>query len=255
MCVSLEKLPKMSSKKRVCLLTGAAGRLGTAFCRRFAFKYDIIAVYHTSLLQAPTQDQTFVDPLEPARDLPENASPVFAIQADLADERELKRVTELALTHSGRIDLLANVAAWSLWAPLLESSGTILDSMEYQFLINSIVPVKLACIIAGQFWASRIEENIAFNRNVVNLSSMGGIQVYPDAGQSVYAATKAALNQFTYHMASEFWSIGVRVNAIASNAFPEVVPIETVAGSIVRLDEISATGKILVLDGSDQYYL
>lgn len=42
------------------------------------------------------------------------------------------------------------------------------------------------------------------NRNVVNLSSTAGLFVYPDLGQSVYAASKAALNHLTYHLASDF---------------------------------------------------
>src|SRR5215467_5183669 len=214
----------MTGSKRVCLLTGANGRLGTAFCKAYSSRYDIIAVYHSQPPLAATQDQTFVDPLEPARELPENAHPVFAIQADLAHDRELDRIVELALAHSGRIDLLVNLAAWSVWAPLLDSDR-ILESMQQQFRINSIVPVRLASIVARMFWRNRMKENIASNRNVVNLSSIGGIYVYTDTGQSVYSATKAALNHLTYHMANEFWSIGVRVNAVAPNAFPSLVPM------------------------------
>jgi len=220
----------------------------------FASKYDIIAVYRSQPPAIATQEQTLVDPLRPSTNLPENASPVFAIKADFADDRQHTRVVELALAHSGRIDLLANVAAWSVWAPLMESDQ-LLDSMRDQFQINCIAPTKLACAVARLFWQDRMHDNIASNRNIVNLSSIAGINVYPDGGQSVYGATKAALNHLTYHMASEFWSIGVRVNAIAPNSFPGIVPLAGVARSIVQLDEASVTGKIRVIDRHEDYYL
>jgi NAD(P)-dependent dehydrogenase (short-subunit alcohol dehydrogenase family) len=244
----------MTKEKRVCLLTGAGGRLGTAFCKAYASEYDIIAVYRNDPPQVTTQDQKFIDPLELSHDLPGNASPVFAIQADLAHDHELNRIVEIGLAHSGRIDLLVNSAAWSVWEPLL-TSDLALDSMAHQFRINTYAPVKLASIIARTFWRNRRDENITRNCNVVNVSSIGGVYVYPDTGQSVYSTTKAALNHLTYHMASEFWSIGVRVNATAPNTFPAIVPIEAAAETIVKLDQASVTGKIMVLDHEAEYYL
>lgn len=244
----------MVNRKRVCLLTGAGGRLGTAFCKANASRYDIAAVYRTNPPAVPSQEQQYVDPLAPRRALPENGSPVYTIQADLTDEHNLTRVVELALAHYGQIDLLVNAAAWSVWAPMMESDR-LLDSMARQFQLNCIVPLKLATIVARTFWRDRQQENLARRRNVVNVSSIAGVYVYQDSGQSVYSATKSALNHLTYHMASEFWSIGVRVNALAPNTFPAIVPTGAAVRAIVGLDEADVTGKILVLDAEAEYYL
>ena len=58
------------------------------------------------------------------------------------------------------------------------------------------------------------------NRNVVNISSTAGHFVYEDLGQGLYATSKAALDHLTYHLASEFWDLGIRVNAVAPDTFP-----------------------------------
>ena len=236
-------------ERRVCLLTGAGGVLGTTFCRLFGDRYDIAAVYRYRQPAAPTQSVRFVDPIEPGTLLPENDHPHYAIRADLAEDGELERVVELALARFGRIDLLVNAAVHSVWAPIVDSKA-LLESAQRQFLVNALVPLRLATLIAREFWRDRDSENRTVNRNVVNVSSIAGIYVYPHSGQSVYSASKAALNNLTCHMASEFAAFAVRVNATAPDGFPRIVPTDDVARSIVRFDEGDATGRILVI-GAD----
>lgn len=61
--------------------------------------------------------------------------------------------------------------------------------------------------------------------SIILMSSMRAVTVEP--GQSVYAATKAALSQFTRGLAVEFGEAGVRVNALAPGiiATPLTSPI------------------------------
>ena len=49
----------VEAMKRVCLLTGASGSLGTAFIERYAATYRIVAVHHRSPVQFATADQRF----------------------------------------------------------------------------------------------------------------------------------------------------------------------------------------------------
>ena len=237
--------------KRVCLLTGAGGKLGTAFCKLLAEKYDIAAVYHQQPIAVPTQRQWFVDPLNPTVTPRENRHPVFAIQADLTDGKDLVKVVQLTLARFNRIDLLLNAAVYSFWGPMIDSDR-LLDSVLPQFQVNVGVPLKLSGLIARHFWRGREQENTDMNRHILNMSSIAGLHIYPDLGQSVYSASKAALNYLTYHMADEFHSVGVRVNAVAPNTFPEIVPTETVVSAIARLDRGKQTGKILVLDADGE---
>jgi NAD(P)-dependent dehydrogenase (short-subunit alcohol dehydrogenase family) len=105
--------------------------------------------------------------------------------------------------------------------------------------------------LAQRFWLHRDLDNRDHNRNVVNVSSLSASRVYP-GGQAVYAASKAALNQLSRHLAAEFGVFGVRVNALAPNNFPSVVRTESVASAIARLDGESVTGRVLVLDVAEQ---
>jgi NAD(P)-dependent dehydrogenase (short-subunit alcohol dehydrogenase family) len=237
----------MVNQKRVCLLTGAAGTLGSAFCRLHADKYHIVAVHRSRPPRVASQNQQFVDPLRPEAALCENEHKVFTIQADLADDRELARIVDLALARYGRIDLLVNAAVHYAFGAIVDG-GDLLESISPQFHINVIVPLKLAATVARKFWRDRDIENRRANRNVVNVSSTSGLYAYSDLGQSVYGTTKAALNFLTKHMALEFSTFGVRVNATAPSSFPESVSTEDVTNSIVRLDTQKMNGKVLVLN-------
>ena len=66
-----------------------------------------------------------------------------------------------------------------------------------------------------------------------------------------YAASKAALNQLTGHLAYEFAAVGVRVNATAANSFPSSILVERAARAIASLDEGILNGMIVVVDGAE----
>ncbi|MGA2073758.1 MAG: SDR family oxidoreductase [Terriglobia bacterium] len=242
------------ARKRVCLLTGASGKLGSAFCRLYASKYHIAAVYRNHAPQVTAQNQSYVDPLSPAACLPENEHPVFAIRADLGSDAELNRVVELVLARFGRIDLVINAAVYYAFGHIVESS-LLLTSLEAQFNVNALVPLKLAAKVARDFWRNRDLENRRMNRNVINVSSVSGLYVTPRLGHSAYAAAKAALNLLTLHMAHEFQDFGVRANACAPTSFPQIVSTESVARSIRRLDEGRMTGTILVIGKAGERFI
>jgi NAD(P)-dependent dehydrogenase (short-subunit alcohol dehydrogenase family) len=243
----------MTSQKRVCILTGAAGTLGSAFCRLQAHKYHIVAIYRSKPPRVATQDQRFIDPFRPQTVLPENKHRVFAIQANLADDRELDRIVELALARYGRIDLLVNAAVHYVFGGIMDGYH-LLDSIGPQFHINVIVPLKLAAAIARKFWRDREVANRRANRSVVNVSSTSGLRAYAESGQCAYGTSKAALNFLTKYMALEFKTFGVRVNATAPAAFPQAVTTESVVNSIVRLDTQRVNGKVLILDEAGERF-
>ncbi len=238
-----------SPRKRVCLLTGAGGAFGSAFCQQLASDYDIVAVHRGAPPQVPTQDQSRIDPLDPRKPLVVNTHRVFAVQADLEDDREIDRVVELALARYERIDLLVNAAVSYSFGPLL-GSRRLLDSLEQQFRVNSILPVKMAVTVAERFWQVHDQDNLSENRNVVNLSSTASFTVRADTGGAGYSTSKVALNYLSRFMAQEFKRVGVRVNALAPAAFPTAeVPMRAVLDGVRQLDSGAMTGRILVLDG------
>lgn len=235
--------------RRVCLLTGAGGTLGAEFCRRYADRYDIVAVYRTRRPAVPSQLEQFVDPLEPDVELPENRYRVYAVRAELTSDGEVERVVELALARFDGVDLLVNNAATMALHPTGVADGdAALRDFATIFDLNVGVPLRLAARLAQRCWARNDLANRAANRNVVNVSSLSGARVYPNAGQALYSASKAALNSLTRHLGAEFAKYGVRVNAIAPDSFPARVPTRQVADAIVRLDDGTETGKVLAVE-------
>ena len=231
------------------LLTGAGGRLGTEFCRRYAARYDIVAVYRAHRPAVPSQTEQFVDPLDPQALLPDNAATVFTIQADLERDGEVERVLDLALARFGVVDVLVNNAAFSQWyAHGLIDGDAALRDLDRHFAVNVGVPLRFAVRAAQRCWRDHVDANRARNRNVINVSSLGGSKLFTGSGQGVYAASKAALNMLTRHLGAEFATFGVRVNALAPNSFPSLVSTRRVADGIVTLDEETVTGRILAVD-------
>jgi NAD(P)-dependent dehydrogenase (short-subunit alcohol dehydrogenase family) len=244
-----EQLSDGNGGRRVCLFAGAGGLLGTAFCARFSEEYDIAAIYRRRRPQVPAQDFFPVDPLDP------NASnggvrSVFAIHGDISTQDGCDRIVDATLSRFNRIDLLVNAAVAPTWAPML-GTERLLNNAQEQMMTNVIAPLRLSTAVARAFWQGRDLDNRSFNRNVVNVSSVAGLRIYAGFGQSLYAASKAALNQLTGHMADEFTSIGVRVNATAPNSFPALVSVDRAASAIKTLDDGTSNSTIVVVDGEE----
>jgi NAD(P)-dependent dehydrogenase (short-subunit alcohol dehydrogenase family) len=232
---------------RVCLLTGASGALGTAFIERFAPQYRIIAVHHRTPVHFATADQRFVDPLAPSAPVAANTHAVHAIGADLCQAADVDRLVAEVAERFGHVDLVVNGAAIRAWSSLL-ASGAV-ENTEQVLRTNVVAPLRVSLTIARRFWEVDPAANERANRNIVNVSSSAGLFVYPDLGQAAYAASKAALNHLTYHLASELWPLGVRVNAIAPDSFPGRVSTSAVLDTIAALDASTQTGEVVQLLG------
>lgn len=239
----------MSAPRRVCLLTGAGGLLGDEFCRRWAADYDIVAVCRDRAPAVPSQLESYVDPLAPQDALADNTPAVHTLYADLTDPAEVDRVVEVTLARFGRVDLLVNNAAYMGRYPATMVDGdAALTDLDEHLRTNTVAPFRLALRVAQEFWLHRAAENRDLSRNVVNVSSISSVQTYPFLGQAGYAASKAALNILTAHMASEFSTFGVRVNAVLPTSFPGLISTESVTEAIVELDRSIASGEALVLE-------
>lgn len=224
---------------RSCLLTGASGTLGSAFIARFADVYDITAVRLTHPVYAATADQQFVDVVSGRQ---QHRPPVRSVVTDLTDPQAVSDLVSLLRREVGQVDLLLNAAAIRAWQPLLRPDSDTVATRVFD--VNVIGPLRLTTAVARAFWCADPAANIAANRCVINVSSTAGSYVYPDLGQGMYAASKAALNHLTYHLASEFWDIGVRVNAVAPDTFPGRVGTDAVLDEIRDLDDSDQTGQI-----------
>jgi NAD(P)-dependent dehydrogenase (short-subunit alcohol dehydrogenase family) len=228
------------------VITGASGMMGSAFVKRYRSRYRIVAIHWRHELACATQNQTFVDPLDPSRPLRENDDPVFAIRVNLSSEAAIQDACTQIVESFPRVDLLINAAAHRRWCSLLASSG--LADAELVMRVNLLAPIRLAITFATNFWRSHVEENVRLRRNVINVSSTAGAYVFPDRGQSLYGISKAALNHATYHLANELWDIGIRVNAVAPDTLKSNTAIDRVLDQMVAFDESNETGRVVDFD-------
>jgi NAD(P)-dependent dehydrogenase (short-subunit alcohol dehydrogenase family) len=214
--------------KRVCLITGASGRLGKALCTSLRSNYEVIAAYNQNQPAISSQ-------LRKCLQTPDDLGNVFCIQADLTKREDIHRLVEVALARFQRIDVLINAASD------LRFHGRVTELWQAdayaspQLDINCVAPMLLSSAIFSGFWRDQREENQRWNRCIVNVSSMSGLYAYPEAGQAFYAASKAALNMLTLYQSLELAHYSVRVNAVCPGRFRSSVEIEPIVTKIRSL--------------------
>ena len=162
----------------------------------------------------------------------------------------------------GQIDVLVN------------NAGIVRD--EYLLMLNPETLDKCFDLnVKGYFYCAQQAVLKMFRKKsgvVINMSSVSGILAL--AGQSVYSATKGAVNSLTQTMAKELAPYGIRVNAVAPgfietemlnalsdekkqeylNAIPmhRLGTVEDVANVVSMLASDAAsyiTGQIITVDG------
>jgi len=132
----------------------------------------------------------------------------------------------------------------------LAGDEPIAEHISAMFDLNAVVPLRLAMELSQRFWRGRTEENAAFNRSIVNVSSTSGAYIFSNIGQSGYSASKAALHMLTCHLADEFAAFGVRANTVAPDSFPERVSTASVCDAIARVAAGDMNGRMLLLEAS-----
>jgi NAD(P)-dependent dehydrogenase (short-subunit alcohol dehydrogenase family) len=224
------------------------------FARQYAGRYDIIALYRRRPPRMPTQWQRLIDPLEPDALLGANDHPLYEIRADLEQPSLLEATIEHAVGRFGRIDLLVNAIGVRQLGDTV-GADDVLKSVQRHFEINATLPLRVSVLVARRAWRDHKDENLRWNRSVVNVSALAGLEVNHGSGDIAFAASKAALNMITCHLADEFAQFGVRVNAVAPEAFPAVIPTERVIEAAETLASGAMTGRILAVQPEGMSYI
>lgn len=233
----------------VCLLTGASGRLGSLFCQLYRHRYLIMAVHCSRPVHQPDEMCWHIDPFNPGVRQRIEGCDVATLQADLSDPAEIPHVADFTLERFGRVDVLVNAAAIYRHVSLT-GRESVTEHVTAMLDMNAMVPLRLAVELAERFWRGRSDENAAFNRSIINVSSTSGAYIYSNVGQSGYSASKAALNMLTCHLAEEFAAFGLRANTVAPDSFPERVTTASVCDAIARVAAGDMNGRMLLVEAS-----
>jgi NAD(P)-dependent dehydrogenase (short-subunit alcohol dehydrogenase family) len=229
---------------KVALVTGGAHRLGRAFAMALAEAgADVVINYNTSADDAAAT----------CRDVEELGRRALAVQADLSDSDNVRRLLDSVTDAFGRLDILVNSASIFERAPLLEISEADWDRT---MTVNLKAPFLLSQAAAPLLRTAR--------GAIINIVDLSALQPWP--GYAHHAVSKAGLLHLTRVMARAL-APDVRVNAIAPGTVlpPEGQPPEE--GSERRLtsrpgtpDDVVAallylvrsdfvTGECMVVDG------
>ena len=181
-----------------------------------------------------------------------------ALGFDVADEAAVKAAFENIAASCGRLDILVN------------NAGVSRDNLLLRFKAEDF-NLMIDTNLKGAFHCTQQAARLMLKQRsgaIVNISSIIGLS--GNAGQSIYAATKAGLIALTRSLAKELGSRGIRVNAVAPGliatemscdaALPEGVSIplgrsgraEEVADAVLFLvSDLSRyiTGQVIVVDG------
>ncbi len=243
----------MENTEKVALITGSSRGIGKACALRLAEKGFNIAVNYNSNEEAAKKTVSEIE---------EKGGKAIALKADTSDLKQVQDMFRAAFKEFGRIDVLVN------------NAGVVNDA--YLLMLNAeSLQKSLDINIKGYFnCAQQAALKMMKNRcgKIINISSVSSVLSL--AGQSVYSATKGAVNSMTATLAKELAPYGIQVNAVAPgfvetemiNSVPEEkmkeyleeIPMkrlakpEEIAEAVSLLADGSLsymTGQVLILDG------
>ena len=163
-----------------CLVTGASGGIGSAIAKLLASTgYSVIGTSRDP--SGIPQDQRIVG--------------VEYLRLDLTNDQSIDNL----INQIGGIDILINNAGMSQIGPVEEIPT---DRMEYLFSLNFFGAVKLIrALVPGM---RERQQGM-----IVNIGSMSARTPVPFS--SIYAASKSALEAFSYGLQKEVMGYGIRV--------------------------------------------
>jgi len=125
------------------------------------------------------------------------------VQGDVRDRETHQALVRAAVDWTGRLDAYVNCAGVSIWKPLADVDEVFLD-------------LVWETNVKGTFWGCQAAAAHFLAEGtggaIVNVSSLAGKR--GSANNSVYCASKFAVNGLTQALAKELGPRGVRVNAV-----------------------------------------
>jgi len=179
---------------KTALVTGASRGIGRAIALRFAAEGAFVALNYAGNEAAAAETLAAIEAAGG------NAVPS---RFDVGNPAQVDAAVKSIVAERGRIDILVNNAGVTRDNLLMRMTEDDFDAVVRTNLKGTFLVTK---VVSRQMIRQR-------GGRIVNMSSVVGEM--GNAGQSVYAATKAGILGFTKAMARELASREITVNAIA----------------------------------------
>ncbi|NRA67663.1 MAG: SDR family oxidoreductase [Pseudobacteriovorax sp.] len=198
MMASTEAFGKAGSKKplsgKVAIVTGARANMGRAFCAALAeLGANVVIHYH----RKSTKKQA----LETSRLVQKAGAKAVLVQGDLGDVKNVKKLYDTAEKKFGGIDIVINNAGAIIKKPIAQFTDADFDKLDR---VNN-----RALFYSLREAAKRVRPGGRIINNGTSLLAGAA------PGYSVYAGTKAPVEEYTRMVAKELGDKKITVNCIA----------------------------------------
>ena len=219
--------------EKVAIVTGSSRGIGAEIARVLAKSGAKIVVNYVQNQHAANEVCT---------EITEAGGKSVAIQADISNPADVRRLFDAAIEHFGRIDILVNNAGILIFKPIAE-----ITDEEFDRILN----VNLKSIF---YTLREAAARLADNGRIINISSTVTRLMLPKYG--IYAATKGAVEQLTRIFAREIGERGITVNTVSPGpVFTELFRTGKTEEDIQRMAAMASLGRIGEVDDIAQIVL
>ena len=182
----------MLLKDKVVIISGVGPGMGQSMAK--------IAAAEGAKVGLGARNQDYLDKV--ASDITEAGGEALALSTDVTDAGQCHALAKAVQDKFGRIDGLVNSAYnHGSWA-----TSDVANAEEWAAIydVNCLGALRMGQAVLPMMKAGG-------GGAIVNVSTMATVNPFP--GEAAYAASKGGLGVLTKHMAQDFGSMGIRVNA------------------------------------------
>ncbi|MGB7950349.1 MAG: glucose 1-dehydrogenase [Candidatus Binatia bacterium] len=243
---------------KVAVVTGASKGIGASIAKHLAAEGASVIVNYA---RSKTGAEVVV------KSIHEKGGTALAVQADVSNQDDIKRLFTETQAAYGKLDVLVNNAGIYEFAPLESITA---DHFHKHFNLN-----VLGLLLTTQ---EAIKHMGPTGGSIINMSSIAGPM--PVQNGSVYSATKAAVDAITVALSQELGPRKIRVNSLnpgmveteglragglAESDFRKILESQTPLGRIAQPEDVAravvffasddagwVTGQTLILSGGQR---
>ena len=179
-------------KDKVVIVTGGAGGIGSATCRRLAEEGAKVAIFDMNMTAAE----------QLAQEINQQNGQVLAVQCDITNHNTVEQAVQQVESQLGPVDGLVNNAGWDIFKPFVKTNPQEWDKL-IQINLVGMLNMHFA-VLKGM-----VERNTGSIVNIASDAARVG-----SSGEAVYAACKGGLLSFSKTLAREHSRHNIKINVI-----------------------------------------
>lgn len=179
-------------KDKVVIVTGGAGGIGSATCRRLAEEGAKVAIFDMNMTAAE----------QLAQEINQQNGQALAVQCDITNHNTVEQAVQQVESQLGPVDGLVNNAGWDIFKPFVKTNPQEWDKL-IQINLVGMLNMHFA-VLKGM-----VERNTGSIVNIASDAARVG-----SSGEAVYAACKGGLLSFSKTLAREHSRHNIKVNVI-----------------------------------------